>query len=90
MNSPTRGLAKIAESKGASQAVIREVEEQYWNKYAPKVFGGLLGVVGVAAIIKGLSKAHDSYWRISETSDLGTRSIVGIGDGTPSRGIARE
>ncbi|MCY4598194.1 MAG: hypothetical protein OXC19_25770 [Bryobacterales bacterium] len=69
------GLTKIAESKGARPDDIRQVEEEYWDKYAPKVFGGLLGVVGVAAIVKGLSKARDPYWRISETSAQGTRSL---------------
>ena len=69
------GLTRIAESQGARPDDIRQVEEEYWGKYAPKVFGGLLGVVGVAAIVKGLSKARDPYWRISESSAQGTRSL---------------
>lgn len=69
-------LTRIAESRGARQSDIRQVEEQYWDKYAPKVFGSLLGVVGVVAIVRGLSKTDGPpYWRVSETSEQGTRSM---------------
>ena len=51
------------------------MEEEYWDKHAPMVFGGALGVVAAVAIIKGLRKTDgDPFWTVSELSDQASRS----------------
>ena len=69
-------LTKIARAKGAREADIRQVEQDYWDKYAPKAFGAALGVVATVALVKGLRKTQgDPYWRVSEASEQGRRSL---------------
>lgn len=69
-------LTNIARAKGAREADIRQVEQDYWDKYAPGAFGAALGVVATVALVKGLRKTQgDPYWRVSEASEQGRRSL---------------